>query len=312
MYKKIKFLLVSIIALLSFSYSYDAVVSPYIGYHYMDHTKNHNNAWEIGAYYTDKISESLFLDYNIGLIFGRIPSVGEDKLLVGGGVNALYLFQNNSIIKPYLLAGIGGVGGYEARLGLDLGFGCFIKLADNFEPRLEVKNIYYGHTLGNDTIYQIIFNMPLSKTPKKVEEVKPIVPVPAIKEPVNTYKSKLEEIYVKTGKVEKLNMQINFDSGASVVKPVYAQSLQKYAEFLMDHPEIKLSIKGYTDGQGGKAFNKKLSELRAKAVANVLIYKYGISKNRITAQGLGGANPVATNNTEAGRAKNRRIEASTL
>ncbi|MDD4527091.1 MAG: OmpA family protein [Candidatus Margulisbacteria bacterium] len=304
-----------LLSILTFSFSYDAVVSPYIGYHYMDQAKDHNNSWEIGAYYTDKISENLFLDYNIGFIFSKITSLGEDKLLVGGGANALYLFPNKSIITPYLLAGIGGVGGYQAKLGLDLGFGCFLKIADNFEPRFEVKNLYFDNNSGNDTIYQIIFYMPTAKVEqKKPEPVAPVAPIiPEIKEPVKkTYFNELEEVFKQKGKVEKMNMKINFNSGASAVKSEYEKVIQNYAEFLLYHPEINLIIKGYTDNQGDKKFNQQLSELRAKSVANVLIYKFGVNKKRIIVQGLGEADPVATNNTEAGRALNRRIEASTF
>jgi outer membrane protein OmpA-like peptidoglycan-associated protein len=301
-----------ILSILSFAYSSTAYVSPYLAYHYMDRTKNLKDSWEIGTYYTEKLSEAFFVDYNVGFIQSSVKSSGENTLLLGGGVNVLYQFEKIDLVTPYILAGIGGVGGYNARIGLDVGFGCFIKINDYFTPRLEIKNIYYGNTLGNDTIYQVMLSMPLEQNAHAVAEViKPVAP--EIKAPVKTsFKSELEEAFIKTGKVEKMNMKITFDSGASVVKGKYDVSLQKYAEFLINHPEIKLLIKGYTDNQGNKAFNQKLSEMRAKAVGNVLIYKYGINKKRIQIQGLGGVNPVATNKTEAGRALNRRIEASTI
>ena len=278
----------------------------------MDQTKNLNNSWEIGAYYTEKLSEAFFIDYNVGLIQSSIKSSGENTLLLGGGINLLYQFEKIDLITPYVLTGIGGVGGYNARIGLDLGIGCFIKLNDYLTPRLEIKNIYFGNTLGNDTIYQVMLSMPIAQdVPAVAEVIAPAAPI--IKEPTKTsFQSELEKIFIKTGKVEKMNMKITFDSGASVVKGKYAVSLQNYAEFLIKHPEIKLLIKGYTDNQGNKAFNQKLSEMRAKAIANVLINKYGINKTRIKIQGLGGENPVATNKTEAGRALNRRIEASTI
>ena len=311
--KKVMLIIPLIISLLSIGYSIESNVSPYFGYHYMDKTKNLNNSWEIGAYYTDKLSERLFIDYNLGFVISSIKSSGENTLLLGGGINVLYTFSKIEQITPFVLAGIGGVGGYSARAGLDFGVGCFIEINDSLSPRVEITNIYYGETLGSDTIVQIILAMPLAKNENTVvpEVVQPIAA--EVKETINpSITNELEKVFLKTGKIEKMNMKINFDSGTSVVKSKYAISLQKYAQLLLAHPEIKLLIKGYTDNRGNKNSNLKLSELRAKSIANVLIYKYGINKTRIKIQGFGGANPVATNKTEAGRALNRRIEASTL
>ncbi|MDD4527094.1 MAG: OmpA family protein [Candidatus Margulisbacteria bacterium] len=285
--KKAIVLFCLVLSLLSFGYSANAVISPYLGYHYMDQTRDLNNAWEIGAYYTDQLSDRLFLDYNLGLALSSIKSSSEGKLLLAGGINALYNIANFDRITPYVLAGLGGDIGYQSRIGLNLGLGVKIKISNYFEPRLEVKNIYYGNTLGNDTVYQIILTWPI----------------------VN---NKLEEAFKKTGKVEKLDMQIKFDSGEAIVKDDYTMTLLDYAEFLMFHPEVKLLIKGYTDNVGEAEANQLLSEQRAQAIANVLINKYGISNARITAQGFGEEDPVAANDTAEGRAMNRRIEASTL
>ena len=253
----------------------------------MDQTRDLNNAWELGAYYTDQVSEQLYLDYNLGVVLSSVKSSSEGKLLLTGGVNALYNIAKFGRVTPYVLGGIGGDIGYESRLGLNLGLGIKVKISNYFEPRFEVKNIYYGNTLGNDTVYQIILTWP----------------------PV---KNDLEESFKKSGKVEKLDMKINFDSGASTVKEEYLIPLQDYAEFLLQHSNVKLLIKGYTDNIGAEEVNKQLSQLRAEAVANVLIKDYSISKDRITAQGLGEADPVSSNETADGRAMNRRIEASTL
>lgn len=285
--KKVIVLFSLILSLFSLSYSANAVISPYIGYHYMDQTRDLNNAWELGAYYTDKISDQLYLDYNLGLVLSTIKSSSEGKLLLAGGINALYDVAKFGRVTPYILGGIGGDMGYESRIGLNLGLGVKVKISNYFEPRFEVKNIYYGNTLGNDTVYQIVLTWP----------------------PV---KNELEDAFKKSGKVEKLDMKINFDSGASTVKEEYFLSLQDYAEFLLQHPNVKLLIKGYTDNVGAVEVNQQLSQMRAEAVANVLTKNYGVSKDRITAEGLGEADPVASNDTAEGRAMNRRIEASTL
>jgi OOP family OmpA-OmpF porin len=66
-------------------------------------------------------------------------------------------------------------------------------------------------------------------------------------------------------------------------------------------------LKGYTDSVGPASYNLKLSEMRAKAVAKALEER-GIDASRLTAKGFGESNPIASNDTPEGRAKNRRVE----
>jgi outer membrane protein OmpA-like peptidoglycan-associated protein len=84
--------------------------------------------------------------------------------------------------------------------------------------------------------------------------------------------------------------------------------LDEVADVLIRHGDLKqIRIEGHTDDVGGPAYNQGLSERRAAAVMNRLI-ELGISKDRLTAQGFGMTRPVARNNSEAGRQKNRRVQ----
>ena len=77
---------------------------------------------------------------------------------------------------------------------------------------------------------------------------------------------------------------------------------------MTDHPEIKrVRIEGHTDSVGSAQVNKILSQQRAQAVAAWLI-AHGIDKDRVTAQGMGKEHPLVPNDTDAGRAANRRVE----
>jgi outer membrane protein OmpA-like peptidoglycan-associated protein len=77
--------------------------------------------------------------------------------------------------------------------------------------------------------------------------------------------------------------------------------------FLKQNKNIKIKIVGHTDNQGSHAYNIDLSRRRAEALMNALIRK-GIAVDRLTAEGKGSTQPITTNDTEEGRAKNRRVE----
>jgi len=100
---------------------------------------------------------------------------------------------------------------------------------------------------------------------------------------------------------------VNFASGKAKFAPGSEAKLDELYESLKAYPDLRIEIQGYTDSWGKASANKALSEKRAKAVMNYLIDK-GIASYRLKAVGYGEVNPIASNQTKAGRAKNRRIE----
>jgi outer membrane protein OmpA-like peptidoglycan-associated protein len=84
--------------------------------------------------------------------------------------------------------------------------------------------------------------------------------------------------------------------------------LRDIQEILRRHPDWKLSIAGHTDSIGGDAPNLDLSKRRAAAVKTALVSRFGVSSGRLTTNGYGKSQPVDTNETPEGRARNRRVE----
>jgi outer membrane protein OmpA-like peptidoglycan-associated protein len=101
---------------------------------------------------------------------------------------------------------------------------------------------------------------------------------------------------------------INFDTGKSTIKPESAQAIGEIAKLLTADPSLKVFVVGHTDNVGGVDSNIKLSQDRAEAVLQALVRDHGISPARLRASGCGPFAPVASNDTEEGRAKNRRVE----
>jgi OOP family OmpA-OmpF porin len=104
------------------------------------------------------------------------------------------------------------------------------------------------------------------------------------------------------------NFNVRFDYNSAHIKPESMDRIREFAEFLRSNPIYKAEIQGYTDSKGSALYNQKLSERRAKAVYEALI-KLGVSKDRLSYKGYGEANPIASNDTESGKAKNRRVVA---
>jgi OmpA-OmpF porin, OOP family len=104
-----------------------------------------------------------------------------------------------------------------------------------------------------------------------------------------------------------ISLYINFDFGKSDIQPDSKKIVDQIAEMLTTNPALKISIEGHTDNVGTPASNKTLSENRAKSVMSALTSS-GIEASRLFAKGWGLEKPISENNTEEGRAKNRRVE----
>lgn len=101
---------------------------------------------------------------------------------------------------------------------------------------------------------------------------------------------------------------IFFDTGKAAVKPESAETLEAIATLLKRNPSLLLYVVGHTDDTGTRDSNQTLSQQRAAAVVESLTKEYGIAANRLLAQGVGPYAPAASNDSETGRQKNRRVE----
>ena len=120
---------------------------------------------------------------------------------------------------------------------------------------------------------------------------------------------------LQNAKIERVGegIKITFDSGilfdvnSAELQPVAKQNIEDLSRVLNKYPDTNVLIEGDTDNTGTEEYNQKLSERRAQAVADY--HKLmGVAGSRISTVGLGETNPIASNETEAGRQQNRRVE----
>ena len=102
-----------------------------------------------------------------------------------------------------------------------------------------------------------------------------------------------------------------FDVNSATLRGGAQSNVEKIAGILNQYPDYKISVEGHTDAQGGDAYNQQLSERRAASVRAALVAG-GVAADRITSQGFGKSQPVASNATPAGRQQNRRVEVIVL
>jgi len=108
--------------------------------------------------------------------------------------------------------------------------------------------------------------------------------------------------------LETITLHVQFDTASWVVKPAYLEQINSVSEKLKQFKKARFTVEGHTDWQGKQADNQILSEHRAEAVAEILMQKTGMDRDRFTVAGHGELQPKADNNTDEGRIENRRVE----
>ena len=133
-----------------------------------------------------------------------------------------------------------------------------------------------------------------------------IIRVAAMEQSIVVSADQIKKSLAEAGKV--VFYGIYFDTDKAVVKPESEATLVEMAKFLKANAAAKVFVVGHTDSQGPLDRNQKLSRDRAAAVVSELAGKHGIARDRMTPDGVGPLAPVAANDAEAGRTKNRRVE----
>lgn len=133
---------------------------------------------------------------------------------------------------------------------------------------------------------------------------------------VTIRESNMKQDVVFSAKEIKLNMDrdgqlafygIFFDINKATIKPESSNSIKEIATYLKSETQKQVYLVGHTDNTGAHDYNVKLSKERAQAVVTELINKHSVPATQITAEGVGELSPVVNNNTEEGKAKNRRV-----
>lgn len=125
--------------------------------------------------------------------------------------------------------------------------------------------------------------------------------------PLPQYPASVKPVEPPVSEVITLNGNVLFAYNQSELMPEARSELDSLMAKLQNTDVVSVKVVGHTDSQGSDAYNQKLSERRASSVAAYLLSQ-GLAPNKLTSEGRGESQPVADNDTEEGRAQNRRVE----
>ena len=163
---------------------------------------------------------------------------------------------------------------------------------DGCPSKLEVQNVAENIDLDNDGIPNA-----LDQCPEDAETFNNY----------NDYDGCPDEIPEELKNLIGIQTAIQFETDTADLKPKSIPELQTIAELLLQYPTTQIIVEGHTDRKGTAKHNQRLSDRRATAVRNWIIGQ-GVGKSRILTKGYGFREPIASNETEDGRAQNRRVE----
>ncbi len=302
-----------------------------------------NLGLRFGVYVEDKFFDML----EVG--FERASDVDYDNSTQKTDINRLFvnLIKEYDLTKDTALYGLVGIG-YENYRNPEFDndddgfvqYGAGLKhwVTNEFALKAEVR---HGITFGGDNnlFYSLGFVIPFGK---RVIEEMPIKSEPIVvakkPEPVVKKEPKPKPVIIKeipkdddndgvmnaddnclttpSGKVvdakgcmKVVRLHVNFANDKSDIAGEYIPRIKEVVSFMNENRDYGVAVDGYTDSVGREKYNLALSLRRANAVANELI-KLGIHKSKITVNGYGETNPIATNKTQDGRAQNRRVDTS--
>lgn len=242
---------------------------------------------------------------NMALELGHGVNIGHDDFDVTSLTGLLWMGSEAANWRPYALIGINQynfddasnlVAGHDDKsIQLVAGLGLGTMLNDNVQFRADIRSILGHDEDGEDVGMQLSLNHMFGKksVPAPVAAPEP-APAPVVQ----------EEPEVRTITI-RLNVEFEFDK--ATVLAIYGDQLEAIAAAMSTYEDIELVLEGHTDSRGSDDYNADLSDRRAKAVKAKLAVDYGIATSRISAIGYGESRPIDSNDTDDGRARNRRV-----
>lgn len=306
-------------------------LTPMVGFQNFDSDRNLDDEATIGAGLEYRFGENWAAELSYMDSSPDVDSnAGGDVDLSQLHLDGLYYFNNDpDAVQPFLLAGLGhaefdGGASEDNETQLSLGGG----LRYNFNPLLSLKaslKAIYGH---DDSTVDTLLNIGLSfafggghSKPAVAKAQPAAVAKPAIDSDNDGVFDNVDRCpntpagrevdnngckYVLT-RTEEIALNVQFATNSDVVPESYMAKIKAVAEFMSKYAGVEAVIEGHTDSRGKAEYNQNLSQRRADSVMSVLVNRYNVAAERLSAVGYGEEKPIASNDDADGRLENRRV-----
>lgn len=261
-------------------------VSPHVGWYVFDERQDIDCGplfgLGLGYNFTEHWTAELMADY----ILADEDGHGDDTVHgYMGHIDALYHFMPYERLVPYVAVGLGAIhlndnpNGTDTQGLVNYGGGLKYFITESIALRGDVRHVIPFDDADNNLACSLGVTFLFGGGKKAPGE----------------------------RVVDAIELRVEFDFDKAVVRPAYHQRIKKVADYLERHPDVDAVIEGHTDSRGNDEYNRILSQRRASAVRQYLIDKFDVSPSRLSAKGYGEAKPIADNNTNEGRQRNRRV-----
>ena len=328
--KKIAIALVAATALFAADAAYNYELTPTIGGVHPEGNLGTNDHAAIGLRIGKNLENSFLDQVELGFNYSNnIKEFGVKGNAARYFVNAIKDFGLTDNLSLYGLVGAGYedvsakfVDNEDGGFG-QYGLGLKYKVTDNFALRAEAVDAIKFEHADHNLFYTLGFavgfgerNAPVvAEAPAMTTTAAPVIlddDNDGVLNDVDKCPNTPAGVVVDETGCEKViilrDLGVNFAFDSYKITPKYLEEIKKVAEFMGENPSYRVVLEGHTDSVGAEAYNLKLSEKRANAVAKAL-EDLGVSASKITTIGYGEAKPIADNKTKEGRAENRRVEA---
>ncbi|MBT5387771.1 MAG: OmpA family protein [Porticoccaceae bacterium] len=253
---------------------------------------------QLGKY----IAEDLAIELGYG------SNAGHDDFDIISLASVKWLGDDAANWRPYFMLGLNhydfkeqsnlsvGHDGNSTQTFAGIGMGGYIN--DSVQMRADIRGMLGWEDLDKDVGIQFSINHVFGRKSQATAPVAAPAPAP---EPAPVIEKAPETRTIT------IRLNVEFEFNKDVVLAVYGDQLEAIAAAMQVHEDIELVLEGHTDSRGSDAYNDDLSSRRAEAVKRKLSDDYGIAAERISAVGYGESRPIASNDTDEGRARNRRV-----
>ncbi len=318
---------------------YEYEITPMVGGVIPEGNLDLNDHMFFGVRVAKNLSDMWFDQVELGIDAAprvKVDHTGGKKVDIYRGL--IHLVKDIPLTQSFSLYGLVGAGAEglsdnwrsnNDRMFVDYGLGLKYRFTDKLALKAEATHeVKLNASHKDDTQNKFLFSLGLAYAfgevaqPPVVEKVIEVEEKPVVVEKVegdddnDGVLNNMDECpntpagvpVDAKGCPQTISLHVNFNFDKANILPKYDAQINQVADFMVKYPVYSVMLEGYTDSTGSEAYNLKLSDRRAAAVAKSLINK-GVDGKKVSTVGYGESNPVASNKTKEGRALNRRVDA---